>query len=170
MKRIAAITGASILASIALVGSAVPAQAASSARMDQLLTALITEEKLAHDTYVTLAGKVGLRPMTQISRSETRHQQLIQDLLDARGISDPTAGDPVGVFDDPATQRLYDSLIAAGSADRAAAAQVGVRIEQMDIADIDRALATKPPADVTAVLNILKQGSERHLAAFTRWA
>jgi hypothetical protein len=45
--------------------------------------------------------------------------------------------------------------------------QVGVTIEKLDIADLDTALAANPAADVTAVLDLLRVGSERHLAAFS---
>ncbi|MFZ4487414.1 MAG: DUF2202 domain-containing protein [Candidatus Nanopelagicales bacterium] len=51
-----------------------------------------------------------------------------------------------------------------------AAGGVGVTIEKMDIADLDRALAANPAADISRVLESLRSGSTRHLAAFERTA
>jgi hypothetical protein len=42
--------------------------------------------------------------------------------------------------------------------------------EKLDIADLDKALATKPAADITFVLKSLRAGSVRHLANFQRFA
>jgi hypothetical protein len=42
--------------------------------------------------------------------------------------------------------------------------------EKLDIADLDKALATKPAADITFVLKSLRAGSVRHLANFQRLA
>ena len=48
------------------------------------------------------------------------------------------------------------------------AVQVGVEVEVTDIEDLEAALELEAPADVTAVLENLLAGSQRHLAAFQR--
>lgn len=154
--------------SIVVLTAASPALAASE-HTTHVLRAMAAEEKLAHDVYSTLAKRVDLRPLDRIARSETQHLSLVRTAMAANGVSDQTAGDGVGIFDDPNVQRLYDRLVAQGSAGATAATAVGVVIEQMDIDELDKALAASLPADVESTLDTLRSGSERHLAAFSRW-
>lgn len=147
-----------------------PASAATPAETAAMLQAMVAEEKLAHDVYVTLGDLYDVRTFDNIARAETKHQDAVRVLLDAYGVTDPTIGDAVGVFDDPEVQALYDSLVARGDDSLAAAAQVGITIERLDIADLRTALADDQPADVARVLENLMAGSERHLAAFTSLA
>ena len=62
------------------------------------------EEKLAHDVYVALYGLWGDNIFNQISFSETTHTEAVLALLVKYGIPDPAAGNPAGVFTDPALQ------------------------------------------------------------------
>lgn len=149
---------------------AAPASAAAPADTQQMLEAMVAEEKLAHDVYVTLGDLYDARQFDRIAAAETRHAEAVRTVMDRYGVADPTAGDAVGEFDDAAVQALYDSFVARGSTSLAAAAQVGIDIEQLDIADLEKAIAGNPAADITAVLEALKAGSENHLAAFTRLA
>ena len=145
------------------------AQAATvSATTAKTLVAMTAEEKLAHDAYVTLGNYWNARRFQNISASETRHYTEMQTLLRAYGIKDTTANDAVGKFDDPAVQKLYDALIAEGKTSLTAAYGVGVKVEQMDIDDLDRILAKWMPADIKLVLQNLRAGSVNHLAAFSR--
>lgn len=152
------------------VASMSPASAAVSTETAAMLQAMVVEEKLAHDVYVTLGDLYSVRSFDAIADSESRHQSAVRRVMKSHAVVDPTVGDPVGAFDDPDVQRMYDDLVAQGSASLAAAAQVGMAIETMDIADLDEALAVDQPADVTRVLSRLRAGSENHLAAFTRVA
>lgn len=140
--------------------------AAEVALADQLRY-LIEEEKLAHDVYVTLGEQWGGRIFTNIAASEVTHQDAVARLLPAYGIADPRLT-AVGAFTDPALQELYDGFVAEGSASATNAYQVGVAIEEKDIADLSAYLDTDPPADVTAVMTSLRDGSSNHLAAFQR--
>jgi hypothetical protein len=126
------------------------------------------EEKLAHDVYVTLYAKWGLRVFNNISAAEQRHTDAIVTLLNRYGISDPAAGNPVGVFTNSDLQALYDKLIAQGSISTAAALKVGVLIEQTDIQDLKTHIAETTKADILQVYNNLLRGSQNHLRAFTR--
>ena len=133
-----------------------------------MLQWMVAEEKLAHDVYVALGDLYTARQFDSIANSESRHQDAMRVLLDRYDVTDPTVGDAVGEFDDPTLQKLYNDLVKQGSVSLAEAAQVGMAIEKLDIADLKEALADNPAADIEAVLNNLMAGSEKHLAAFTR--
>jgi hypothetical protein len=131
---------------------------------------MVAEEKAAHDVYVTLGDMYDVPTFDRNASSEDRHQEAVRTLLDAYGVTDPTVGDAVGEFDDPVFQAMYDDMVAAGSESLEAAAQVGITIEEVDIADLQAALDAGQPADITRVFTSLLNGSENHLAAFTALA
>lgn len=130
------------------------------------LSYLIEEEKLAHDVYVTLDGLWDARVFERIAASEVSHQDAVAGLLDAYGFEDPRI-DEVGVFADPSLQELYDSLVEAGTQSWTSAVQVGITIEETDIADL-AARIPDAPDDVAQVLERLLAGSQSHLEAFER--
>ena len=133
----------------------------------ELLTYLIEEEKLAHDVYTVMYDLYGAKVFGNILESESTHQDQVLGLLDAYGVEDPRS-DELGVFNDPELQALYDQLIAMGSQSAQDAYQVGVLIEEKDIADITAQLASASDQDVIDVLERLRSGSENHLRAFNR--
>ncbi len=159
-----------LAASLLIPGLAVAAAPAASAAPADLTTALqqmAAEEKLAHDVYLDLASASGLRQFARIASSESRHLAAIRAAMQRYGVADPTRDDAAGVFDDPTVQRLHDSLVASGEASLAGAAQAGISIERLDIADLQSWIAKDLPADVDRVLSNLLQGSGSHLRAFT---
>ena len=95
------------------------------------------EEKLAHDVYVALYSVWGANVFSQIAVSETTHTETILALLVKYGIADPAAGKAPGVFEDPALQALYNTLIAMGQPSLIDALKVGALIEETDIHDIN---------------------------------
>jgi len=125
------------------------------------------EEKLAHDVYVTFYQQYGLAIFNNIAGSEATHMASIKTLLDRYGIADPAAGQPIGVFTNRELQALYNQLIAQGNQSLAAALQVGVTIEQVDIRDLQTRLAGTTHSDIKSVYNNLLRGSTNHLRAFT---
>ena len=139
-----------------------------SGSVEEMLTFLVEEEKLAHDLYVQLAQSSGAMQFTNILNSEETHISLVQGLLASYDIVDPTIGLAEGEFLNPDLQALYDSLLASGSVDRAGAIAAGIAVEEKDIADIQAMLATELPSDVVSVLERLLSGSQNHLAAFQR--
>ena len=166
-KKLVAGLGAVLIAGSVLGGVATSAQAA--AKPDAAaLQYMVAEEKLAHDVYVTLGDEYGLRVFTNIARSETQHQSAVARLLDKYGIKNPTLGDKVGVFDDPKLQKLYDDLVAKGMLSLQDALEVGVLVEETDIADLKEVIAGNEPAAVDRVLTNLLNASYKHLAAFER--
>lgn len=151
----------------------VPAAVPGATITDELaaqLRYLIAEEKLARDIYTLAASTYGDRVFANIATSEANHIGEVGLLLSRYQVEDPTLGDASGKFDDPELQALYDNLANQVSQGRTQAYQAGVTVEQTDIADLDEALAIAAPADVTAILENLKVGSQRHLVAFQRWA
>ena len=133
----------------------------------KLLTYLIEEEKLAHDVYTVLYDMYGSKVFGNILQSESQHQDQVMTLLDAYGVADPRLSE-LGVFQDRELQALYDDLIEMGSRSAADAFQVGVLIEEKDIADISTQLATASDPVVVDVLEKLRAASENHLRAFNR--
>lgn len=137
------------------------------ATTESRLRYLIEEEKLAHDVYVTLGDLWGTRIFDNIARSETQHQNEVATVMTALGVADPRI-DQVGVFADPSLQALYDRLVAQGSTSLQDAYEVGVAIEELDIADLNADLAVEDDPAVIAVMQNLLNGSTNHLAAFQR--
>lgn len=134
----------------------------------EMLTFIVQEEKLAHDLYVQLAQTSGAMQFANIVNSETTHISLVQGLLVAYNIVDPTIGLAEGEFLDQDLQAMYDRLLVSGSVDRAGAIAAGIAVEEKDIADLEAMLATDLPSDVALILERLLSGSQNHLAAFQR--
>jgi hypothetical protein len=145
-----------------------PTATASSA-VTSALTFSRDEERMARDLYAALADTYdGARPFSMITNSEDRHFDAVGTLLERYGVADPAAGKTAGTYADPSVQKLYDSWLAKGKTSLEAAYQVGVEVEQRDIADLNKSIAGDLPADVDTVLGQLVQGSQRHLTAYQR--
>jgi hypothetical protein len=124
------------------------------------------EEKLARDVYIFLYEKWHSRVFNNISVSEQTHMDSIKTLLDRYGISDPAAGKGLGEFANDELQALYDQLILQGSVSLVEALEVGVVIEETDIADLNDGIASTARNDIKTVYSNLLQGSLNHLKAF----
>src|SRR5690606_14496265 len=94
------------------------------------------EEKLAHDVYVTMFNTWGAQVLANNSASETEHIEAVLGQIEMYGVEDPAEDNPVGVFEDPYLQALYDKLVAMGSVSLIEALRVGALIEETDIVDI----------------------------------
>ncbi|MCH9741184.1 MAG: DUF2202 domain-containing protein [Epsilonproteobacteria bacterium] len=129
---------------------------------------MIEEEKVARDVYAYLYEMWGTRVFRNIARSEQKHMDAIQSLLDRYSLESPTTLDTVGSFEDEELQALYDTLIAKGSSSLVDALEVGVLVEETDIADLEEILEAEVPADLEMVYENLLKGSYKHLNAFTR--
>jgi hypothetical protein len=124
------------------------------------------EEKLAGDVYAYFYTKYGLRPFTNINKSEVQHSGAVLRLLTYFGIPDP-ALTQAGKFSNPDIQGLYNKLTADGSTAENALA-VGAFIEEYDIADLRKLIAETQNADIKMVYTNLLNGSYNHIKAFTR--
>jgi hypothetical protein len=132
---------------------------------ERMLTYLIEEEKLAKDVYQAMLDLWGSKVFGNILKSEESHQSQVLSVMATRDIADPRSSEP-GVFKNAELQKLYDELIAKGSKSAVDAYEVGVAIEVLDIDDLTKMLATAKDADVIAMMENLRRGSENHLRAF----
>jgi hypothetical protein len=124
------------------------------------------EEKLAHDVYVTLYNLWGAPIFNNIANSEQAHTEAILLLLTQYGLTDPAAGNDIGVFVNQDLQALYNSLVSQGSQSYADALLVGGLIEEVDIADLQAELNVTSVTAVRQVYQSLSAGSNNHLVAF----
>lgn len=125
------------------------------------------EEKLARDVYQVLGDRYDAAIFDNIAASEQRHMNAVKNLLDKYELADPAEGNGVGEFTSPELQELYDELVARGEQSLVDAYQVGVDIEVLDIADLEKAIAATDNDDIHRVYDNLLAGSQSHLAAFT---
>jgi hypothetical protein len=126
------------------------------------------EEKLARDVYLTFAEMYDCPIFTNIADSEKRHMAAVGLLIGEYGLTDPVTDDTIGVFTEPALTSLYTSLTESGANSLLDALQAGVEIEELDIADLEKALAATNKTDIQWVFGNLLRGSYNHLSAFTR--
>lgn len=160
MKRILV-----VLILVLTVGGFVVAQdSALSEAEEQSLAFMREEEKLARDVYQAMYDLWGLRVFTNIAGSEQQHMDSVLTLIERYGLEDPVIAP--GRFSDPELQQLYDDLVARGSESVEEALMVGALIEEVDIIDLDEAIADTSQEDIRFVYESLRAGSENHLRAF----
>ena len=139
----------------------------------ELETLLFTreEEKLAHDVYLYAFQKYGTFIFQNIGNSESSHIQSVLNLMLKYGISDPLNGSTVqGQFTDPVIIQLYQDLTARVDISLASAMEVGLYIEDLDIYDLDLAMAETQKADIINVYQSLRCGSTNHMRSFENQA
>ena len=98
--------------------------------------------------------------------AEQRHMQSLERLIQTVGDGEVAWGNIPGEFDFPEHQRLYKSLIASGTRSPLDALMAGAKIEEMDIADLQRLLAQTTDRQIRSVLENLMRASHNHLRAF----
>ncbi len=126
------------------------------------------EEKLAHDVYTVLFDQYGQKIFTNIAASELKHTEAVKMLLDRYGLEDPVGDNGPGVFSNEDLQTLYNDLIESGSQSLTDAFLVGLAIEEIDILDLEEAMAGTELLDILLVYENLLKGSHNHLRAFVR--
>lgn len=167
-KRFTAALAIAAMTSGALTPMAQAATRPTTAQKLQLQY-LVEEEKLARDVYAYLATNVTSQKFSNIVKSEQTHMDNVAAVLKSYNFFNPTLTRAAGVFRDQELQALYNELTAKGSASVADAFAVGIAIEELDIADLEKMLkATAIPADMRAMMERLLQASRNHLAAFSR--
>lgn len=127
---------------------------------------LYEEEKLAHDIYVEMYNSYGAYVFNNISESEQRHMNAVAKLISKYELDDSAVNNGLGIFNNGIIQDEYDRLLKKGNLNLTSALEVGVEIEEMDIADIERMLDETDKADIKRVLSNLLEGSNNHLDAF----
>lgn len=73
---------------------------------------------------------------------------------------------PRGKFEDQNLQLLYTSLVSQGNVSLLSAYQVGAKIEELDIFDLNKSIAVTNNQDVRLVYDFLNKGSRNHLRSF----
>ncbi|MBK6406992.1 MAG: DUF2202 domain-containing protein [Holophagales bacterium] len=143
-----------------------PKEALSAAETDQLLF-LREEEKLARDVYRALFAANGDQSFANIASAEQRHMDEVKLLLDRYGLADPAATTAPGEFKNVRLAALYTDLVARGTVSLVEALKVGATIEDLDLADVDKALDASDNRDIDTVMQNLAKGSRNHLRAFS---
>lgn len=126
------------------------------------------EEKLAHDVYNVLYDQYGQKIFTNIAASELKHSEAVLLLVDRFGLEDPVGENGPGVFTNEDLQTLYNDLVASGSQSLTDALLVGLAIEEIDILDLEEAMAGTELPEILMVYGNLLKGSHNHLRAFVR--
>ena len=126
------------------------------------------EEKLARDVYIALYDIWDAEIFSMISESEQRHMNAMLRMLNLYGIEDPADGKGLGEFTNPDLGLLYTELVAQGSASLPDAYAVGVYIEEIDIVDLQEAIAYTDEFRLDKAYGSLLAGAYAHLNAFLR--
>ena len=149
------------------------------------------EERLAYDIYTVLHNYhanngVEIKQMANIPKSEKKHVQIVQDIIQKYNINtdtltevvDPVADKdvafadmPMGEYDVAHIQELYDDLYAKGIVSKQAALEVGCIVEVVDVDDLDKFILQAEEAnatDIVAGFNVLRNGSYNHYWAFDK--
>lgn len=136
----------------------------SDAEHDTLLM-MADEERMARDLYTALGEKYpDANQFENIAASEQRHYDATLRLLEAYGLDKPS--ETPGEYENDEVQKLYDDWLAEGSQSVEDAYRVGVELETLDIADLEKAIEESDNTDLDQVYGHLLAGSENHLAAF----
>lgn len=122
---------------------------------------------MARDVYLNMAARWALPPFANIAKSEQQHMDALKAKLDKYSLPDP-AQPEIGAFKNAELQTLYDELMDRGETSYLEALRVGGLIEEVDIEDIENAIAAASHADLAQVYGNLLRGSRNHLRAFAR--
>lgn len=164
MKTLFTSTLSGLAAGLVTLSTGISALALTPAESTSILF-MKQEEKLARDVYQTLADRWGLAVFKNIARSEQRHMDALSTLAERYQLEDTTPAES-GLFTVPELQKLHDELVARGQSSVEAALQVGVVIEETDIADLKEAIAASSDPQLLRVYGNLLRGSTHHLSAF----
>jgi hypothetical protein len=160
-----------VIAGVTVLGSGLPAYSAvpyTSAALQSRLKYMVEEEKMARDVYTVLAKTAAYPRFKNIANAEQFHLDQMSMVLKDYGLWNPTLKRGPGVFYNKELSALYKTLITKGQLSALDAIQVGIIIEEKDIADLTAMEKLITQEDIQFVVNYLKSGSQNHLAAFKR--
>lgn len=124
------------------------------------------EERLARDVYIEM-GVIWQAPLfDNIAQSEQAHMDSIKSAMDRYALIDLSDPTQPGVYADPLLQELHADLIERGELSYMDALHVGALIEEVDIADLEAAIAATDNPDLQTLYSNLQRGSRNHLRAF----
>jgi hypothetical protein len=164
-QELLAVTSATDFVSVRPAVAALPEQSLSDEERSGLVF-MREEEKLARDVYSVLYDTWGMQIFSNIAQSEQTHTEAVRTILTKYTIADPVTDDTVGVFVNSDLQKLYTDLTAQGIISIEEALTVGARIEDLDIADLQKQIAQTDNDDIKLVYENLMRGSRNHLRSF----
>ncbi len=123
------------------------------------------EEKMAHDVYAVFGQTTDLVIFDNIASGETNHYNAIGYLISNYKLTDPSTG-VEGTFNNTDLAALYEKLVAAGKVSLTEALKTGALIEETDIADLEKLMATTTNSALLQVYGNLLRGSRNHLRSF----
>jgi hypothetical protein len=126
---------------------------------------IFEEEKLARDLYAKLDAEWNFRIFNNISQSEKQHMAALESLFAKYDLEKPSA-EP-GKYNNTELTNAYDKFLEEGLESEEAALELGKKLEEKDILDLEKIMTDTTP-DFKAVYTNLKAGSENHLEAFKR--
>jgi len=141
------------------------------------------EEKLAYDIYVVLNENTPSDQLKNIAnKSETKHIELVQDLVEKYNLDITSAVDyengyseevlesmPIGEYKISKIQDLYNILYDKGINSLQDALEVGCIVEVTDIDDLDKYIDESEGAqDLIDTFTILRDGSYKHYWSFDK--
>lgn len=139
-------------------------QTLTQAELDNL-NFLLEEEKMARDVYLYLYDLYGVNIFNNISSSEQRHMDFVIEILDNYDL-EYNYLDEHGEFINQDIQTLYDQLTSKGDVSLLEAYLAGITIEDLDIFDLNNAIANTDKADLIEMYETLSCGSRNHMRAF----
>ncbi|HYN78494.1 MAG TPA: DUF2202 domain-containing protein [Lamprocystis sp. (in: g-proteobacteria)] len=125
------------------------------------------EEKVARDVYIKLYARWKTPVFSTISASEQIHFDALGAKIVTYRLTDP-ALPGLGEFTNTDLQNAYDQLSTSGLTSSIQALIVGATIEDMDIDDLQNAIADTDQAALKTTYQNLLEGSKNHLRAFVR--
>ena len=127
---------------------------------------MIEEEKMARDVYDALFEQTGISTFDTISNSEQKHYDKLLAVASKAGVDTTTLSNEAGVYTNRDIQDLYTTLLMQGSLSPEDAVDVGILIEQTDIADLQSVIESTDITLLGQVYSHLLDASQNHLAAF----
>lgn len=127
------------------------------------------EEKLARDVYQTLGKTTDSKVFQNIPKSEGRHMDVFDQLIDRYGLKDPVKDESVvGTFTDPLFTDLFAKLTEKGKLSDADAFEVGAMVEDINMANLMKYGMATEKADLKLAYDTLLVQSKNHMSAFVR--
>jgi hypothetical protein len=130
---------------------------------------MVEEEKLARDTYLYFNNLWESKIFQNIANSEQKHMDRMKALAEKYSLEIPVTFDTKGEFQNEELQTLYNTLIEKGKNSLVDALEVGVSIEEADIADLEGLIDTDDlPKEFKTSYEKLLKGSYNHLKNFNK--
>lgn len=128
------------------------------------------EEKMARDLYTALYEKHSDPIFSDLARSEQSHMDQARAIMDKFSLAAPRnpGKDEQGVFENQTLQKIYNELLARGTASHEDALKAAATFEEISIIDLKKELYATQTQDAAIMYQGLLAGSEKHLRSIVR--